>query len=255
MRCVCSGLADSFVSAIERTLLVLAAQQVGFSLGVQHEQGLIKAMQNQMRLAVTVFDNALESIIVTDVQGVIVAVNPALLRITGYAKEELIGNTPRILQSRLQDQAFYTAMWQSITETGKWEGEVWNKRKDGGIYPELLNISSVRDEQQRVQNYVAVLTDISQQKKIENQLQRMTFHDDLTGLPNRTLFKERLELAIANARRNREMLAVLCVDLDHFKLVNGTLGHADGDALLQEIARRLMQSVRENDTVARQGGG
>ncbi len=252
--CVCSGLVDSFVSAVERTLLVLAAQQVGFSLGVQREQGLINAMQNQMRLTATVFDNALDGIIVTDAQGVIVAVNPALLGITGYTEEELIGNTPRILQSGLQDKAFYTAMWQAITETGKWGGEVWNKRKNGDIYPELLNICSVRDEQQRVQNFVAVLTNISQQKKIESQLQRMAFHDDLTGLPNRALFKERLGSAIAHAHRNHEMLAVLSIDLDRFKLVNGSIGHSGGDALLQEIARRLVRSVRENDTVARQGG-
>jgi len=252
--CVCSELTDSFVSTVERTLLVLAAQQIGFALGVQREQGLIKAMQNQMRLTATVFDNALEGIIVTDAQGVIAAVNPALLGITGYTEEELIGNTPRILQSGLQDRAFYTAMWQSITETGKWRGEIWNKRKNGDIYPELLNISSVRDEHQRVQNYIAVLTDISQQKKIENQLQRMAFHDDLTGLPNRALFKERLGSAIAHAHRNREMLAVLSIDLDRFKPVNDMLGHTGGDALLQEIARRLTRSVRENDTVARQGG-
>ena len=252
--CVCSALVDSFAGAVERTLLVLAAQQLGFSLGVQREQGLIKEMQNQMKLAATVFDNALEGIIVTDAQGTIVAVNPALTRITGYAQEELIGNTPRMLQSGLQDRAFYAVMWQSITATGKWAGEVWNKRKDGVIYPEILNISTVRDGQQRVQNYIAILTDISQQKKIENQPQRMAFHDDLTGLPNRALFKERLSLAIVNARHNREILAILCIDLDHFKVVNGTLGHTSGDVLLQEVARRLAQSVRENDTVGRQGG-
>jgi len=252
--CVCSGLADSFTFAVERTLLALAVQQIGFSLGVQREQCLIKEMQNQMRLAATVFDNAQEGIVVTNAQGTIVAANPALTRITGYTQEELIGNTPQILQSGLQDRAFYAAMWQSITETGKWEGEVWNKRKDGDIYPEILNISTVRDKQQKVQNYIGVLADISQQKKMEDRLHRMAFHDDLTGLPNQVLFKERLGSAITNAHRNREMLAVLCVDLDRFKLVNGTLGHTGGDSLLQEVARRLARSVRENDTVARQGG-
>ncbi len=251
---VCSGLADSFAGAVERTLLVLAAQQISFALDVQHEQILAKELQSQMNLAVAVFDNALEGIIVTDAQGIIVAANPALTRITGYAREELIGNTPQILQSGLQDRAFYAAMWQSIMVTGKWEGEVWSKRKDGVIYPEILNISTVRDEKQRVRNYIAILTDISRQKDVENKLQRIAFHDDLTGLPNRALFKERLGLAIASAHRNREILAVLCIDLDHFKVVNGTLGHADGDTLLQEIARRLVRSVRENDTVARQGG-
>ncbi|MEK6708383.1 MAG: EAL domain-containing protein [Pseudomonadota bacterium] len=252
--CMCSGSVDSFTGEVERALLILAAQHVGFALSAQRELVSIKQMRSQMKLAATVFDNALEGIIVTDAQGTIVATNSALTRITGYTQEELIGNTPRILQSGLQDKAFYTAMWQSIAETGKWEGNIWNKRKDGDIYPEILNISTVKDEQEKVQNYIAIFTDISKQKKLEDRLHRMAFHDDLTGLPNRALFKERLGSAITNAHRNRQMLAVLFVDLDRFKLINDTLGHLTGDVLLQEVARRLARSVRENDTVARQGG-
>lgn len=173
--CVCSELDSSFISDVERTLLALAAQHLGFALSMRRELTFAK-IQNQAKLSEMLLDDTQEGILVIDVQGTIIAANPALTRITGYTEQELIGNTPRIFESGFQDKHFYTAMWRSILATGRWRGEVWNKRKNGDIYPDILDISAVRDEQQRVRNYIGVLTDISRQKRMGDQQRSATIN-------------------------------------------------------------------------------
>ncbi len=220
-------------------------------------QVLAKAAQmiGAERIATDVFDHALEGILVTDAKGTIVKVNAAFSRTTGYSAEEAIGKNPRILQSGQHDEAFYKAFWESIQKTGQWQGDIWNKRKDGEVYPEWLTISCVRDAAGHVQNYVAIFSDITERKRQEALIAYQAYHDALTGLPNRVLFKDRLEQAIAIARRrNGALLSVMFLDLDRFKMINDTLGHKVGDQLLKEVAQRLRDAVREADTVARLGG-
>ncbi len=251
---ICTQSTDGFTDAVECALLAQVAQHISFSLTVSKNENIQKKTKGQLKLASAVFDNMLEGIIVTKPNGEIVAVNPALYTITGYDRKELIGKTPKVLQSGRHDEMFYRAMWKTILETDQWEGEVWNKRKDGSVYPELLSISTVKDKQGSVQNYIAVLADISKQKEAEQELQHIAFYDELTGLPNRMLFKERLDSAINQASRNQQLLAILFIDVDNFKVVNDTLGHSTGDQMLKEIAERLSRCTRKNDTVARQGG-
>ena len=210
--------------------------------------------EHQLKLFERVFQNALEGITITDRHGTIIAVNDAFSVITGYSEAEALGKNPRILKSDRHHPAFYEAMWQSIITEGKWEGEIWNRRKDGEAYPERLSISAIKDAHERVTNYVAVFHDITELKKKELQIKHQAFHDSLTGLPNRLLFKDRLAQAIARAGRANSTIAVLFIDLDNFKNINDSLGHAVGDKFLQEVAAALKSQLRSEDTVARQGG-
>ena len=207
-----------------------------------------------LRLAATVFETTAEAIMVTDDNNRIKAVNPAFTVVTGYAAEEVVGNTPSMLQSGRHDKTFYEKMWSILNGTGCWEGEVWNRRKDGEVYPEWLYISAITDDRDNVIEYVAVFTDITQRKRSEEQVHRQANFDALTDLPNRTLFFDRLSAAIVGARREKQQVALLFIDLDRFKVVNDTLGHAIGDRLLEQVAVRLAKCVREVDTVARLGG-
>jgi diguanylate cyclase (GGDEF)-like protein/PAS domain S-box-containing protein len=184
----------------------------------------------------------------------IVSVNPAFCAITGYRHEEILGRTPKFLQSGRHDAAFYSAMWREIEQAGHWRGEIWDRRKNGEIYPELLSISVVKDAAGTTTHYVGVCTDISSLKQYEARLQHQAHHDALTGLPNRALFQDRFRETLGRARRHRSEAAVLVLDLDRFKNINDSLGHALGDLLLQAVAQRLTASVREVDTVARFGG-
>jgi diguanylate cyclase (GGDEF)-like protein/PAS domain S-box-containing protein len=201
-----------------------------------------------------VFNCTQEGVMVTDASIKILAVNPAFSFVTGYAPEEVIGKNPRILQSGRHDAAFYKQFWISLKTMGQWQGEIWNRRKNGEIYPEWLTINAVKDEVGVVTNYVAVFSDISSLKISEHHLTLLAYHDALTGLPNRLLFYERLKLTLAQAHRNRGRVAVIFIDLDRFKPINDTLGHYVGDLLLQEVAERLRSCVREGDTAARVGG-
>ncbi|MBF0463296.1 MAG: EAL domain-containing protein [Magnetococcales bacterium] len=212
--------------------------------------------QNECELLLfgTVFDRAGEAIVVTDAQGLITNVNPAYERITGHRREEVLGKNPNINKSGRHDLAFYQDMWGQLLETGHWAGEVWDRRKDGGLYPKWLSINAIRDASATLTHYVAIFLDISDQKDAEHRLERLAFYDALTGLPNRLFFRDRLAHAIAQARRQGSQMALLFVDLDRFKWVNDTMGHAAGDDLLKEIACRLQGCVRESDTVARLGG-
>lgn len=207
------------------------------------------------RISADVFEHALEGIMVADRDGRILKVNPAFTHTTGYTQEEAIGKTPRILQSGQHDEAFYKSFWEALTTRGQWQGDIWNKRKNGEVYPEWLNISSVRNGHGEIEYYIAIFSDITERKRQEATITYQAYHDGLTGLPNRLLFKDRLDQALAVARRHGDQtVAVMFLDLDRFKLINDSLGHDMGDLLLKEVARRMRASVREVDTVARLGG-
>jgi diguanylate cyclase (GGDEF)-like protein/PAS domain S-box-containing protein len=195
-----------------------------------------------------------EGMMVTDADNIILRVNKAFTEITGYTPEEVIGKNPRILQSSRQDDDFYAAMWQRINQQGAWEGEVWNRRKNGEIYPEYLTVNAVKDQTGQVTHYVGTLTDITLRKTAAEEIERLAFYDPLTGLPNRRLLQERLKPALAKSHRSGAKGALLFIDIDNFKTLNDTLGHDMGDLLLQQVAERILSCVRENDTVARLGG-
>jgi diguanylate cyclase (GGDEF)-like protein/PAS domain S-box-containing protein len=210
--------------------------------------------QNALRLAASVFANGYDSIIITDPGNRIVDVNPAFTRITGYSREEVLGRNPRLLSSGRQDAAFYADMWRTLKERDNWRGEIWNRRKNGEIYAELLSISTVRDSQGNLLNYLGVFSDISQYKEHEAELDRIAHYDMLTGVPNRRLLTDRLDQALARARRDKRVLAVCYLDLDGFKPVNDTYGHPAGDHLLVQLTHRLQGVLRAGDTLARLGG-
>ncbi|HIJ84973.1 MAG TPA: EAL domain-containing protein, partial [Magnetococcales bacterium] len=207
-----------------------------------------------LKLAAKVFENASEAIVITDPQGTIIDVNQAYTSITGFDKAEILGRNPRIGKSGRHDADFYVRMWHDIIHRGKWSGEIWDRRKNGEPYPKWLTINAVQAHDGEVANFVGIFTDISHMKATEERLQQLAFFDALTGLPNRMLFRDRLLHEFAAARRFDQSVAVFFIDLDRFKNVNDTLGHAAGDMLLVEVARRLTQCVRASDTVARLGG-
>jgi len=204
--------------------------------------------------AASVFEHASEAILISDPQGMILDVNAAFTRITGYDRDEAVGRKPSLLRSGRHDAAFYAEMWRALHARGQWSGEIWNRRKDGQAYVELLTINAVRGSGGRVLRYVALFTDISAQKRQQQQLEYLAHHDALTGLPNRFSLQERLRQALPTVRRDNRQLAVMFVDLDRFKIINDTLGHHVGDQLLSRVAQRLRQCVRESDIVARIGG-
>ena len=213
-----------------------------------------KEAEQGLQLAQEAFTNSREAIIVTDDQGIMLDVNPAFSRITGYAHEEAVGRSPRLLQSGRQDQHFYAGLWRSLLEQGSWEGEFWNKRKNGQFYAQHTRISAVRDKAGRITRFVAVASDVTQLRENHLRMEHLAYHDPLTNLPNRTLLTDRLKQAIAQADRRQDMLAVCYLDLDGFKPINDVWGHAAGDQLLIEVARRLSSHLRTGDTVARLGG-
>lgn len=207
------------------------------------------------RLAGEVFSHSLEAIVICDREGTILRVNEAFTRTTGYGAAEVIGRNPRILKSGRQGPDFYRTFWEALTTRGEWQGEIWNRRKNGEIYAEWLTISAVRGTDGAVEYYIALFSDITERKHQEERMHHQAYHDSLTGLPNRELFRDRLEQVLAGARRHRgQLAAVLFLDLDRFKEVNDTLGHHVGDELLKQTAQRLRACVRSADTVARMGG-
>lgn len=212
-----------------------------------------KQAEQQLRIAAIAFESQ-EGMMVTDASNIILRVNHAFTVITGYSAEEAIGNTPNLLNSGRQDKAFYAKMWESINGTGVWEGEIWNRRKNGDVYPEHLAIAAVKDNSGNVTNYVATITDITMSKAASEEIESLAFYDPLTKLPNRRLLLDRLQQALASSTRSGQMGALLFLDLDHFKTLNDTLGHDVGDLLLRQVAERLQSCVREGDTVARLGG-
>lgn len=208
----------------------------------------------KLQLAANVFTHAKEGIIITDPYGTIIEANEAFVRNSGYSLDEIIGHDPRIMKSGRQETVFYAQMWESILTLGHWQGEIWNRRKDGSIYAEMLTISAVKDSEGEIQNFVALFTDITIIKEHEKELEHLAHHDALTSLPNRMLLWDRLSQAIAEAQRYNTYLAVLYIDLDGFKEINDTYGHSIGDELLIAVSKRIASLLRKNETVARLGG-
>ncbi len=213
-----------------------------------------KVKEKQLLQSAKVFENLIEGIIITDNQTHIIAVNPAFTKITGFEREEVLGKSTKILQSGEHDKAFYQRMWDSLDRSGEWQGEVWNKHKNGEIYPELLSISTIDDGEGKVVNYIAVFSDISKIKKTEEKLWFLAHHDPLTHLPNRLMLQERLEHVLEKMDREQSKVALLFIDLDRFKEINDSFGHPSGDLLLQTIAKRLSILMRREDTIARISG-
>ncbi|HXE38117.1 MAG TPA: EAL domain-containing protein, partial [Azonexus sp.] len=210
--------------------------------------------EGELRLYATVFTNASEGMTITDGDSRIVAINPAFTAISGYTASDVVGQTPAILNSGQQGPDFYRHMWGELHESGHWQGEIWNRKKDGGIYPEWLSISSVRDEQGAVSHYIGVFTDISERKQNEARIHHLAHHDALTGLPNRLLLEDRLGQAMLKSKRSSKPLGLIFIDLDRFKNINDTLGHEVGDQLLVQAAQRGLAVLRDTDTISRQGG-
>ena len=213
-----------------------------------------KAVQETLRLYANMFEHSGEGILVTDRDNYIIAINPALERMSGYTADELIGKNPRVLASGRTPLTIYQAMWQALKEDGVWQGELQDRRKDGEVYPKWTTISVIRDATGAIAHYLASFSDISERKAAEARIEHLAHHDTLTGLLNRYNLENRLEQALASARRDAEPLAVVFIDMDRFKIINDTLGHHVGDQLLVAVAQRLQDSVRGSDIVARLGG-
>ncbi|TVO53939.1 putative bifunctional diguanylate cyclase/phosphodiesterase [Denitromonas halophila] len=234
-------------TAFHRKLLEIGAHLVGIVL----ER---KAKDTQLRLAARLFETSEEGMVITDAENRIQAVNPAFTRATGYLPDECIGKRPSMLSSGRHDKAFYVALWEKLQRTGHWQGEIWNRRKNGEIYPEWLVISAIRDHSGEIVQHVGIFSDLTEQHASQNRIRFLATHDSLTELPNRMVLEERCGQIITWARKANHRVALLFVDVDNLKLVNDSLGHAAGDVLLQSVAQRLRHCVGDKDLVCRQGG-
>jgi len=223
-------------------------------LAIKEDITTHKSNEEQLRMSAMVFETSSEAIIVTDSKNRIKLVNPSFEKITGYTAAEVMGKNPDVLNSGEHEQGFYNNMWNTLYTTGRWKGEIWNRRKNGEVFPEWLSIAVVKDEESNIVEYVAVFSDISERKKAEDKIHWQANFDHLTHLPNRSLFIDRLKQLISSYKREKKYFALLFIDLDRFKVVNDTLGHNAGDKLLQMVAHRLQQNLSEMDTIARFGG-
>ncbi|MCB1916828.1 MAG: EAL domain-containing protein [Rhodocyclaceae bacterium] len=223
-------------------------------VGVARDVTADHVSMQRLQLAEEVFMNTSEGIMVTDPEGVIERINPAFTAITGFTADDMIGQRPSRLSSGRQDRAFYQNMWRTLIECGQWQGEIWNRRKSGELFPEWLTVSAVADATGRLIHYVGIFSDISLIKSHEAKLEHMAHHDALTDLPNRVLLVDRIELALRRARRDRHMVGLAFIDLDNFKDINDSYGHLVGDEVLKSAAERIGTALRDGDTVARLGG-
>jgi len=201
-----------------------------------------------------VFENAEEGVMITDAQANILSVNQAFINVTQYSREEVIGKKPSILHSGNHDKGFYERMWNVIVNEQRWQGEVWNRRKDNELYPEWLSITAVYDDDQKVSHYIGIFSDVSTESEGNERLYHLAHYDSLCDLPNRMLFYDRLRQAISRSKRSNQRIAVMFMDLDGFKQVNDEYGHSIGDELLQQVSKRIVSMLRETDTIARIGG-
>ncbi len=245
------------VDAFDDDILKLMAEMaldISFALDLFARAAERRQMEEQLRLSAQVFEQGGEGIMITDAQANVLRVNRAFENITGYRQDEVVGRNPRFLSSGRHDREFYRTMWHVINTDGFWQGEIWNRRKDGDVYPEYLSVSRVIDDSGRVTHFIGTFNDISESKASQEHIQRLAHYDSLTGLPNRALLADRVELALSGMERNGEQLALIFLDLDRFKNVNDSLGHRVGDELLIQVAGRLKDLLREEDTVSRLGG-
>jgi len=210
--------------------------------------------ERKLHLSARALENIREGVMLTDAQARIVAVNPAFSAVTGYRADEVVGHTPAILKSGLQDDEFYRGMYASLKKNDAWQGEIQNRRKNGEIYLEWLSINVIRNDSGEIDYYIGVFSDISNQEEVKKRLHKLAYYDELTGLPNRVLLYDRLSLELVHSKRNTSMMAILFVDLDGFKGINDLHGHYAGDQFLREVAKRLAACVREGDTLSRMGG-
>ncbi len=224
------------------------------AIGTVRDITALKVAEKRLHLSAKVFDNSGEGIMITDADTRIIAVNRAFSEMTGYSEAELVGKNPNIFASGRHDPEFYREMWNSVNKDGYWQGEVWDRHKSWRIYPKWMTITAVRDAFGELTNYIAISTDITERKEAEKHINLLAYYDVLTGLPNRTLLHDRLEQMLAAAHRDTHQFALMFIDLDRFKYVNDSMGHATGDKLLQTVAQRLLKCVREGDTVSRIGG-
>jgi diguanylate cyclase (GGDEF)-like protein/PAS domain S-box-containing protein len=213
-----------------------------------------KQAEIKLQLASRVFSEAHEGITISDADGIIIDVNPTFSAITGYPHDEMIGKNHRIMKSGLHDKAFYRALWHNLKTNGHWQGEIWDRKKNGELYVVNLTISAMRNQNGEIVNYLGLFSDITQAKLQQQKLEKLAHYDALTDLPNRILFSDRFNQALAHCKRDKTMLGVVYMDLDGFKQVNDNLGHEAGDQLLIEVAGRLKSCLREGDTVSRLGG-
>lgn len=248
-----AGEADAFdVQEVE--LLTELASDLGYGINSLRIRAERDQALRDLQLAAKVFEDSKEGIFITNAEKRILAVNRCFTTITGYRESEVLGHKPSLIDSERHDASFIDNLWASVDQGGHWMGEVWNRRKGGEVFPVLQSVSAVRDEGGVLTHYVAILSDISERKESEERIRYLTQHDALTGLANRTLLTDRLEQAIAYARRTGRLVGVMLLDLDCFKLINDSLGHATGDLLLKQVADRLSGHTRAGDTVARLGG-
>ncbi len=220
----------------------------------QQALAVMAQVSQERLLSATVFSTSPEGIVITDPEARILQINPAFTRLTGYSAPELLGQNPRLLQSGMHGPEFFQQMWHDLLRYGSWEGELWNRNRQGGIYRQALSITAVRDARQQVTHYVGLCRDVTHAHREREQVLYQSQHDYLTDLPNRALLMDRLELALRQARRYDHELALLFLDLDRFKPINDLYGHSAGDWVLRQVANRLQQQVRASDTVCRQGG-
>ncbi|WP_051302990.1 EAL domain-containing protein [Psychromonas aquimarina] len=236
--------ANAALAASKRQLLDLVAQQSGDLL----------AAGEQLKLAESVFNESVESIVITDKEALILRVNPAFCRVTGYSSKLIVGRNPRFLQSGRHDHAFYLEFWETLLKEDSWKGEIWNRRKNGDVFPAWQTVSAVRDKTGNIIQFISIFSDISEKKVTEERIYHLAHYDIVTGLHNRSAFYEQMKMAIAGSLRHKHKLALLYLDLDNFKLINDASGHATGDLLLKFVADRLRSEVRKVDIIARLGG-
>lgn len=248
------GPAEGLCDEKEQSLLASLAENLSHAIDSIEQERARQVAERKLELASHVFENSAEGVMITDSNNKILMVNRRFSEITGYTAEEVAGNTPNMLNSGQQDKSFYSNMWRSLMNRGEWHGEIRNRRKDGEIVVEWLNISAVKDESGEIINYVAVFSEITVHKTIKKRMQFLAHYDVLTSLPNRSLFSDRLEQTIIAARRNNRSAALMFIDLDHFDQINKAMGHAAGDLLLQEVSARLLASVDPGNSVSRLGG-
>ncbi|MCQ4294365.1 EAL domain-containing protein [Pseudomonas stutzeri] len=241
-------------------LFVTLTSALIFTLGGHHfrrfdeQQRAQRVQETSLKQAAAVFDSTQEGVLVTDPRQHIVHVNPAFSRITGYSNEEVLGQTPKLFASGKHDAEFYQQMWLALKEKGEWSGEIWNRRKNGEVYPQWQNLRCIHDNQGQLSHYVAVFSDLSALKRSREELDQLAHYDPLVNLPNRLLFNERAKQDLERARTNKRSGALLLIDLDHFKDINESLGHSLGDALLQAVSSRLSEHIEEGMTLGRLGG-